>query len=156
MEHYIKKTRLPVSAQRLFDWHLGDQAFERLTPPWERVRVVDRGQGVTNGSRIKLALQMGPLRLMWISEHRNVIAGLQFEDFQIKGPFSYWLHRHLFQPDGADCCWMVDEVDYRLPGGKLGQWLGGGHTRRKLEKMFQYRHEVLGKTFGLRSGDSSH
>jgi ligand-binding SRPBCC domain-containing protein len=37
---------------------------------------------------------------------------------------------------------LRDEVDYAIPLGTVGRWLGGWFVRRKLEAMFGYRHET--------------
>jgi hypothetical protein len=37
---------------------------------------------------------------------------------------------------------LRDEVDYELPLGTIGRWIGSGYIRRKLNRMFDYRHEV--------------
>jgi hypothetical protein len=36
-------------------------------------------------------------------------------------------------------------VEYALPFGALGRWLGGWYVRRKLEKLFEYRHDVTAR-----------
>jgi ligand-binding SRPBCC domain-containing protein len=36
---FVATSRLPASAEAVFDWHEAPGAFERLTPPGERVRV---------------------------------------------------------------------------------------------------------------------
>ena len=38
---------------------------------------------------------------------------------------------------------MIDEIDYALPLGWLGNFFGGYFVRAKLEKMFDYRHKIL-------------
>jgi len=43
---------LPVSAEEAFAWHERPGAFERLTPPWERVTVVDRPPELAEGARV--------------------------------------------------------------------------------------------------------
>ena len=32
---------MPVSAEEVFTWHERPGAFERLTPPWEKVKVLE-------------------------------------------------------------------------------------------------------------------
>jgi hypothetical protein len=33
-------------------------------------------------------------------------------------------------------------VEYALPFGIFGRWVAGWYVRRKLEKLFEYRHQV--------------
>ena len=44
-----RATRLPFSAATVFAWHERPGALERLTPPWEHVRVVERSGGLGDG-----------------------------------------------------------------------------------------------------------
>ncbi len=49
---------------------------------------------------------------------------------------------HTFELDGPDACFLEDKVEYALPFGFLGRWVGGKYVRNKLAKLFEYRHEV--------------
>jgi ligand-binding SRPBCC domain-containing protein len=71
-----------------------------------------------------------------------------FRDSQIKGPFALWLHTHRFEPDGPSACYLEDRVEYALPMGRLGRMIAGRFVRRKLERLFAYRHEVTARAFG--------
>ncbi len=64
-----------------------------------------------------------------------------FADRQESGPFASWYYRHRFLDDGQGGTLLRDEVEYAVPFGVFGQWLGGWLVRRKLEAMFAYRHE---------------
>ncbi|MBC7833644.1 MAG: hypothetical protein H7Y88_00905 [Phycisphaerales bacterium] len=68
--------------------------------------------------------------------------GGEFTDVQIKGPFHRWEHRHIVEADGANRCVLRDEVTYELPFGALGRVFSGALARRRLERMFEYRHAV--------------
>jgi ligand-binding SRPBCC domain-containing protein len=45
-------------------------------------------------------------------------------------------------PDGDDASYLVDDVTYTLPLGRLGALVAGRAVARRLERMFAYRHEV--------------
>ena len=47
------EVRLPVTAAEAFAWHERPGAFERLSPPWQRVRVVEREGGIRDGARVE-------------------------------------------------------------------------------------------------------
>ncbi|MCP3979439.1 MAG: TIGR01777 family protein [bacterium] len=51
-------------------------------------------------------------------------------------------HAQRFTPVGEDASTLVDEIDYELPFGVVGRWLGGGSVRRVLERTFRYRHRL--------------
>ena len=139
---FERRTKLAVPASELFDWHTRAGAFERLTPPWESVRVVENGGGVANGSRVVLEVKVGPLRKHWVAVHSDVIPGSSFTDIQEQGPFPFWQHEHRMIPVDADSSWLEDHVEYKLPLGFPGNALGERIVRRKLERLFRYRHRV--------------
>lgn len=148
-ELYVKRTRFPVSAEHLFAWHAAPDALERLTPPWERVRVVRRTGTIREiGSRVEIRVRIGPFWQTWISEHTACEEGRMFRDSQIKGPFSLWRHTHRFEPDGPSACYLEDRVEYALPLGALGRIVAGRLVRRKIERLFSYRHEFTAQAIG--------
>jgi ligand-binding SRPBCC domain-containing protein len=42
----------------------------------------------------------------------------------------------------------VDELEYRLPMGKIGAWVAGRWVRRSIESLFAYRSERMADLFG--------
>ncbi|MGC9329971.1 MAG: TIGR01777 family oxidoreductase, partial [Candidatus Hinthialibacter sp.] len=68
-EMFVYRSRLPFSAETVFAWHERPGAFERLTPPWERVHIVSRSGGIRDGGRVSLRVKMGPFWRNWNIEH---------------------------------------------------------------------------------------
>ncbi len=130
----------PVPARELFAWHARDGAFERLLPPWENITVLERTGGIENGGRLVMKLRKGPIALEWHALHRDYIAGEQFVDEQVKGPFGKWVHTHRFLPEGEDRSILWDHVEYRLPLAPLSTLFGAGIARRQVERLFAFRH----------------
>jgi uncharacterized protein (TIGR01777 family) len=137
------RSRMPVSATELFAWHAREGAFERLTPPWESLEVLERsGEGIREGARVKLRMRVGPVRQTWVARHSKYIEGSLFQDEQESGPFSRWVHTHRMWPEPPASSVLEDEIVYALPLGAAGRAVGGGMVRRRLEQTFAYRHAV--------------
>src|SRR5512134_2732640 len=102
-------TDLPVPAETAYRWHGRPGAFERLVPPWEDVRLVERTGGL-EGGRAVLELRLGPLRRRWVAEHRGGTPGFEFVDEQVEGPFASWVHTHRFEPAGPARCRIIDHI----------------------------------------------
>jgi ligand-binding SRPBCC domain-containing protein len=68
-----------------------------------------------------------------------------FADQQVRGPFAFWYHRHLFLDDGQGGTLLRDEVDYCPPLGMLGESLGSRFLDSKSKKLFDYRHEATSR-----------
>lgn len=144
---FLATARIPASAEAVFDWHEAPGAFARLTPPWERVRVLRHQGGIRDGARVSLLVGPAPFSLSWELEHEDYQRGRSFTDRQVSGPFRYWRHVHRMIPQGPDASVLEDEIEYELPFGALGQLLGEPFVRRKLKRLFAYRHAVTRRAF---------
>lgn len=140
MARFTKESRIGVPAKELFRWHASGAAFERLLPPWEKVRVVERTGGIQGGGKAFLEVQQGPILWKWTAVHRDFIPDKQFVDEQVSGPFKKWAHTHqtLENPDGSSL--LRDDIDYQAPWGPLGSLLADGYLRHRLERTFTFRH----------------
>jgi uncharacterized protein len=138
-----RRSRLPVTPEEAFAWHTRPGALERLAPPWERMRVLERQGGIEDGGRVVLRVGAGPLSARWVAVHRDHEAGRQFADEQVEGPFSYWRHLHRFEPDGAGAAIGIDHIEYAPPFGTLGAAAEALVARPRVERMLDYRHRVL-------------
>ena len=148
---FVKESRIAASPDRVFAFHESPGALRRLAPPWERLELESGGESIRPGSRVVLRTRFGPIPLRWVAEHVEYQPPHRFADVQLSGPFARWHHRHEFLDDGRGGTILRDVVDYELPMGALGRWLGGGLVRSKLARMFEYRHEATRKI--VESGD---
>lgn len=134
------RTQFPVSADRLYAWHMRPGAFERLIPPWQDLRVVHRDGPIGEGVRVRIRMRKGIMSFEWEALHDRFVPGREFRDTQVRGPFAHWVHTHRMIPEGAEACVLEDAIEYRLPLGGLGAWLAGRSIRRDLVSAFAFRH----------------
>jgi len=137
-----RSVRLPFPAETVFAWHARPGAFERLTPPWERVTLVERSGGIDDGGRVVVRVG-APFGIRWVARHRDYEPGRQFVDEQVEGPFSRWVHLHRVEPDGAGHSVLTDRIEYTPPLGPVGAAVAPAVIRPRLERLLTYRHEVL-------------
>jgi uncharacterized protein (TIGR01777 family) len=140
LERFSLTTRIARPAEEVFAWHERPGALARLCPPWERVEEVAASGGIRDGARVTVRNRVGPCWLEWRLEHRDYVAGRQFRDVQLHGPFQVWEHLHRVEPDGSGACRLTDEISYRLPGGAVGRALGARYVRTQLGRLFAWRH----------------
>jgi uncharacterized protein (TIGR01777 family) len=130
--------RLPVSAAQGFAWHEREGAFERLSPPWQPVRILERSGGIRDGARVTLDLGFPAGR--WRLEHFDYRAGDAFHDRQLSGPFARYEHAHRFMDDGGIGV-LSDELRFALPLAPLSapaEFL----VRARFQQLFAWRHRV--------------
>jgi uncharacterized protein (TIGR01777 family) len=141
VREFVQRVALAVPADAVFAWHARPGALERLLPPWQTVRVVERhGEGVEPGTRVVLRVGPGPLARRWEALHDRCVAGREFRDVQVCGPFAAWTHVHRFVPDGPERSVLEDHVTYALPLAALAEPLLGGWVDGELRRMFAFRH----------------
>ena len=135
---YRREHPVSHSAGTAFAWHAREGAIDRLLPPWQNVRVVEKTGGIDEpGSEVVLKMALGPFRKRVRARHVDFQAGRSFSDEMVDGPFPRWVHVHAVEPDG-DTARLVDSVDLELPLGPVGR-IGSGVARRGLERMFSFR-----------------
>ena len=138
----MKESVIEAPAARVFDFHEEPDAFERLQPPWQTTRVEQPPTSLEVGTRVVVAVRVGPVWQRIVAEHVAYEPGRMFADRMVEGPFASWLHEHVVTPQGPDRCVLRDDIEYELPLGWLGRVFGGPFARRTLERMFEYRHRV--------------
>lgn len=148
---YRRRTRVRAPLEDVWEFHSTPDGLEALTPEFLDMEVTSvvgpDGEPdpdvLEAGSRLEISVRplgVGP-RTRWVSviDRRSERDGAaSFRDVMIEGPFPEWRHTHSFFADGEETI-VVDHVEYRLPGGRLG----GAATpfgRLGLEGMFRYRH----------------
>lgn len=149
MPVHRSRTLLPYPPERVFEWHERPGAFERLTPPWVNVEVVEREGGIRDGARVVLRIRKGPLDVRWELRHRDYQAGRQFVDEQVKGPLASWVHVHRFQPDPQGGTVVEDEVEWAPPLGAAGELFTAGAVERELSRLFAFRYRRLAHDLSL-------
>jgi ligand-binding SRPBCC domain-containing protein len=149
---FTRSVTLAASAAEAFAWHERPGALETLTPPWENIRLVSMSDGIRSGSRVTVRARVGiagfGVWTTWEMEHYGYLAGVEFNDRMLRGPFPLWEHRHQFVDNDDGTCSMTDTIHYKLPFGLAGRWVAGWFTRRKLEKLFAWRHAVTRASLG--------
>lgn len=142
---FIKESIIKAPPEKVFAFHELPDAFERLMPPWENAKIIQKADISKIGSRAIIEQKIfGLIPSRWIAEHTKYEPPRMFEDVQISGPFSKWRHQHIVLPH-ADGAILRDEIEYEPPLWIFGQIAAPFAIVPKLEKMFEYRHETTRK-----------
>lgn len=139
---FTKESFIRASAERVFAFHELPDALGRLTPPWEKARVVESAPSLRPGARAVVETRVfGLLPVRWVAEHTLYDPPRRFEDVQLRGPFRRWRHTHIVEPRG-DGAVLRDVIDYEPPLGALGALLAPALVEPRLRRLFDYRHRV--------------
>ena len=137
------RSTMPVPVDALYAYHARPEAFERLAPPWRKLRVVEQRGDMTDGELV-FEFMVGPAKCRWKAEMTDHIEGRQFVDRQVRGPFAEWRHTHRFLPIDEHSSELLDHVEFSLPAGAVTDLVGEGTADRALARLFSFRHARAG------------
>lgn len=139
---FVKESVIRASPERVFGFHEQPDVLSLLIPPWESARVIQPAKISEVGTEAIVETKVfGPITARWVAQHTIYDPPHMFEDVQLKGPFRSWRHRHVVEPH-ADGAILRDEIDYEPPFGFLGRVVAPMLVQKRLQKLFDYRHEV--------------
>lgn len=118
--------------------------LEKLTPSFLHFEILTAKPIVMEvGTLIDYRLRIRGIPLKWRSEITVWEPPYRFVDEQRRGPYKLWIHEHRFEKrDGGTL--VRDGVRYdHLGGGLVNRWL----IKPDLERIFEFRHEVLREIF---------
>lgn len=122
--------------------------LERITPPFLRFRVLTPAPiAMAEGALIDYRLSLFGVPLRWRTRIESYVPGESFVDVQLRGPYRLWRHTHTFEdvPGGTK---MTDRVEYEIPLGPLGAAARAIFVRRTLDRIFDYRRDVIAEIYG--------
>jgi hypothetical protein len=141
-----------------------DQAFaffadahnlEAITPPWVGFKILSMSTAsIEQGTTIRYRLLLHGIPFHWRTEICEWNPPHGFVDEQSKGPYKQWRHAHRFEAYG-DRTKMIDEVQYALPFGVLGQLVHAVKVRRDVGRIFDYRRLQIDALFGRPAKNSA-
>lgn len=141
-ERFIRTLDVAAPVEKLWAFHERPDAFQLLTPPWERMEIVTPPRSLEVGTRVEVKTWIGPIPTRIVAEHVAYERGRMFADRMIQGPFRSWLHRHIFEAREGGGSRLTDDIEYELPLGWLGRTFGAAIARRRLERTFAHRHRI--------------
>jgi len=141
-----RKQFLPISIEEAWVFFSSPLNLSKITPPYMNFKIVSnfkKDESIKEGTLIEYRISpIFKIPLKWITIISKAEAPYCFIDKQKKGPYSFWEHTHTFKeaPGGIV---MTDEINYSLPFGKLGIIVHNLLVKRQLDRVFEYRKNIL-------------
>ncbi len=141
--------RLPIGREAAWEFFSSPANLEEITPPDMGFEIASGGdEKMHEGQIITYKVRILPgVWVPWVTEIKAVVEGKSFIDEQRAGPYRFWNHRHTFEEIEGGML-VRDRVHYALPLGPLGMIAHAVFVRRKLERIFQFRKQILSERFG--------
>lgn len=146
MKHELyREQQLNCDLQTAWDFFSSPTNLPKITPKDMAFTVLSEQKTDTIFEGMIIDYTVSPflgIPLKWKTRITSVIPNKSFTDFQEKGPYKLWNHHHEFIPNEKGVL-MIDKVDYELPFGILGNIAYALFVKKKLEKIFNYRFQIL-------------
>lgn len=149
MKVYIfKRTQhLHAPIEAVFSFFQSPENLALITPPSLNFQILTPSPvEMRAGALIDYTIDVAGFPVRWTTAITEYDIPTLFVDQQIKGPYSFWHHTHSFADKGG-FTEMRDEVRYVLPFGILGRIAHALFVKRQLEKIFDYRANVIASFF---------
>ena len=150
MKHELyREQQLNCDLQTAWDFFSSPMNLPKITPKDMAFTVLSEQKTNKIFEGMIIDYTVSPLLgipLKWKTRITSVIPNKSFTDFQEKGPYKLWNHHHEFIPNEKGV-FMIDKVDYELPFGVLGNIAHALFVKKKLEKIFNYRFQILENLF---------
>jgi ligand-binding SRPBCC domain-containing protein len=150
--HRLERSQvLPVAPEEAWGFFTDPRNLARITPT-DMAFEVTSALPTTVYPGLMITYRVRPLfglGVQWVTEITHVDEGARFVDEQRIGSYRLWHHEHSFRPaeKGTE---VHDLVCYALPLGPAGE-LAHPLIRSRLQRIFDYRSEVLSAIFGRAS-----
>lgn len=148
-EHTLTRSlKLDLPRPEVFDFFADAGNLERITPPEINFNIVTPLPiNVEQGTLIDYTLTLRGIPLKWRTEISVWDPPCRFVDQQLRGPYTQWIHSHIFTETDDGGTLIEDEVRYRLPLEPLGD-IAHFLVRSELDRIFDFRQEAVAAILG--------
>ena len=143
----IREQWIPRPLDEAFAFFARPQNLEEITPPFLQFHILRAANELHAGSLIDYRLRVHGIPMSWTSEITVWEPPHRFADTQVRGPYALWRHVHEFASEGTGTR-IIDDVQYALPFGFIGEIAHALMVRRDVERIFDYRRKKLEQLLG--------
>jgi Uncharacterized conserved protein len=147
--HYKTEQFLPTDINTAWHFFSSAKNLAKITPPELGFKILTNldGRDIYEGMLIEYTVKpLFGIPLDWQTEIWKIKKPEMFIDKQLKGPYTIWEHTHEFIQQEKGIL-MKDAVRYQLPFGIIGRMAHSLIVKQKIERIFNYRKEILNKIF---------
>ncbi|HUG92970.1 MAG TPA: SRPBCC family protein [Planctomycetaceae bacterium] len=114
-----------------------------VTPPETALTLLEAPELLYEGCRIAFEIKAYGQTQRFVHEVVELDPPRRFLEVQREGLFREFRHEHVVESAGADCCVLIDRVEFEPPGGLLGFLLTEGRISEMLAGSFEHRHREI-------------
>lgn len=143
-DEFVKFQYVEVPVEKLFPFFATPENLQKITPDFLNFKILSSSdKKIKKGTEINYQLSLRGFPMKWKTLITDWHENKKFADLQVKGPYRFWHHTHLFHPYKGGTL-IEDRVVYRVPFGPLGE-IVRPFILKDIEKIFSFRKEILNK-----------
>lgn len=148
--HVLKRRQhLPYPIEEVFPFFEKPENLSRLTPDSLHFKILTPSPvPMKTGSVIDYVITISGVEMHWTTLIADYDPPYRFVDVQLRGPYAFWHHTHLFEAASDGGVWMTDEVRYALPMGWIGDLAHALWVKGQLKRIFDFRAHVVAGFLG--------
>ncbi len=138
LSRFVYSSIIPAPLEKVWALYADVNTINKISPPLARVNFARVDLPLRAGSEI-IFVGKYPPRLRWHTRIEEFVANSHCVDVQVAGPFAEWRHEHIFKARD-EVTEMIDQVTFRINGGRLLNILFAPLLKLLLRFYFSYRH----------------
>ena len=147
-EYTLEKHQfITKSKKEVFDFFKTPENLEKITPKnLNFVIHTPSPISMNEGTLIEYRIKLLGIPIYWKTLINAYDPPKYFSDIQLKGPYSKWDHTHIFK-ECKNGTMMIDKIVYSIPFGIIGQIAHSIWVKEELNRIFNYRYDIIEKIF---------
>ncbi|KAA3633280.1 MAG: hypothetical protein DWP97_09470 [Calditrichaeota bacterium] len=142
-----RKQIIPFDRNTVFSFFKSPENLEKITPSDVGFTIITPNPiKMQTGAVLDYTIKLAGIPVRWTTLITDYDEPHSFSDVSIKGPYSFWHHRHWFEETETGTI-MYDEVTYALPFGFLGRIVHSLWVKKQLDNIFNFRAKIISDIF---------
>ena len=134
-----------MEIEDVFNFFSNPENLKNITPDSLSFKIITpKPINMSKGILLDYTIKLFRFPIHWRTYISDYDPPNYFVDQQIKGPYRFWHHTHIFKKvDGG--VEIIDKIKYSVPFGYIGRIINTFWIRNDLNKIFDYRKKMINK-----------
>ena len=144
---FYKEQFVPSDLDTVFEFFSRPENLEKITPSSMGFNIITPTPiDMKEGAIIDYTVKIMGVPMRWRTMITSYKKNEYFVDEQLKGPYSYWHHKHTFKEVEGGVL-IIDEITYALPIQAFRLIVHPGLIKPQLNQIFNFRFQTIKDKF---------
>tara|TARA_Y100000385_G_C12891620_1_gene550216 strand:- start:104 stop:637 length:534 start_codon:yes stop_codon:yes gene_type:complete len=144
---FSKEQFVPSDMETVFDFFSRPENLEKITPSSMGFNIITpKPIEMKDGAIIDYTVKILGVPVRWRTMITSYKKNEYFIDEQLKGPYSYWHHKHTFKEVEGGVL-IIDEITYALPIQAFRKIVHPLIIKPQLKQIFDFRFQIIKDKF---------